>query len=139
MARKKSSKKGTAKPMIYSELDATITIIHDTNSLVMSKHHFQNLVYYLMKQKFDVSKLGKLANKYVNAFEWILANLYRVAGIQLYSDCEIRLNLLPSEIKNGKKCLFLMEDDNIEDRDFDIVLYAFLFDLIYGPSKGVVS
>ena len=111
--------------------DVIITIIHGDKCINFLKEQLESYVFFEGKKLFDTTKLGSLNDDYYNAFEWILANLYRIIGIQLYNDGEIRLNIIPSQIVDGKKCIFL-KLDSLRDRSMDNALYLCLFNLLYG-------
>jgi hypothetical protein len=111
--------------------DTVVTIMHGLNVTNVFKEQLLRYTYSYANQLFDITRLGAEKESYINAFEWLMANIFRVNGIQLYEDGEIRLNISPSQIKNNKKCLFLI-DDNVLNRELDGELYVMLFDLIYG-------
>lgn len=68
-------------------------------------------------------------DNYLNAFEWLSFNMYRTAGIELYADGEIRLNLMLEYTDYTKKCVFLTEAP-ILDRGLDLDLYNKLLELM---------
>ncbi len=107
-----------------------VSIIHGSDVVNFDKPSFESFIFDKMKESFDISTLSGYFESYANAFHWLFANLYRTAGIQIYDDEEIRLNIIPSQIVDDKKCLLLKQDD-IENREFDIVVHAFLFECIY--------
>ncbi len=114
--------------------DTVVAIMHGSNSINVFKEQLMTYVYTYANELCDITKMGTDKKSYLNAFEWLIANLFRTAGIQLYEDGEIRLNLSPPKIVNGKKCLFLLKDD-IQNREIDRDLYMVLFDLIYGKTS----
>ena len=77
--------------------------------------------------------------------EWYLYDMYgdglcmivliRNGSYKNTKNGEIRLNIIPPLIINGKKCLFLKEDI-IFDRGLDSVLYLELFDHVFGKTVG---
>ena len=120
------------------EENEEITLFHDKTLISLDKTQFEACFYEFMKELFDTSLIGSYSDAYVNAFEWLLANLNRTSGIQLYNDGEIRLNITPSRIEDNKKCIFLKED-SVKDRNLDFTLYIYLYDIIYGDSSSDVS
>jgi hypothetical protein len=115
--------------------DPIVTIIYGESSVNVFAEQLRAYLYSTAKEKSDISLMGTLKKAYYNAFEWILANLYRIIGVQLYDDGEIRLNINPSQIVNGEKCI-LLKLDEIKDRSLDNSLYICLIDLIYGKPEG---
>ena len=51
-----------------------------------------------------LEELCNIVDYYLDAVEWLEINMYRIAGIQLYDDGEIRLNLSPEYIEKDEKC-----------------------------------
>ena len=107
-----------------------VTILHGEQSRGFIKEHLEAYLYDVFKQVSDLAKLEEIRDSYIDAFEWLLANLYRTAGIQLYDDGEIRINISPCDIKDNKKCILLSESD-ISNRNLDSVLYDELQRLMY--------
>ena len=101
---------------------AIITIIHGTQNRSLPREHFEAYLFNQMDEMSQTDKLIQPRTDYIDAYEWLLANLYRVAGIQLYDDGEIRLNISPGEIKDNKKCIYFLESP-ISNRNLDSVLY----------------
>ena len=121
---------------IGTNKDASITLFHDCSVAYVEKRTFQGFIFKQLKESVDISKVG-ITNVYPNAYAWLLANLYRVAGIQLYNDFEIRINIIPAESNFEKRCIFL-GDANLVDTHFNIELYCLLMQFIYGKvSKNV--
>jgi hypothetical protein len=119
--------------------DAIVTIIHGEKSINVLKDQLKGYLFYTAKEKSDTTLMGTAKKAYYNAFEWIIANMFRIIGIQLYEDGEIRLNIIPSQIVDGKRCI-LLKRDIIKDRSLDNALYMSLFDLIYGkPDVDVIN
>lgn len=83
----------------------------------------------LLKYKALIRVPDYKADDYMDAYEWISINLHRVAGIQLYSDGEIRLNLDRSKMVSKGTCMFLSEAP-MKHHDFDNVLYEELLQFI---------
>ncbi len=122
---------------ISSDQNATITLFHDCSVVYVEKRRVQGFIYGHLKETIDLSKVGLITDEYPNAYAWLLANLYRVAGIQLYNDFEIRINIIPAETNFEKRCIFLREA-NLIDTHFNIELYCLLMQFIYGKvSKNV--
>ena len=122
---------------ILKQEEPVVTIFHGCSSTNVAKKQFQRVIYYSLKESTDISKLGKNNGRYLNAFEWLLANLYRVAGIQLYSDFNIRINIIPAEVDYQKRCIFLTDVDII-NTELNNNLYGLLMEFIYGKvSKNV--
>ncbi len=111
------------KKMQQDEL--TISIFYGGGFVEVLAEPFEQCINLKIHELFDVTQIGTQIDSYINAFEWLLANIYRIVGIQLYNDGEIRLNILPSRIKENRKCLFLKED-HIQNRELDFELYSFL-------------
>ena len=82
----------------------------------------ETYLYELAEQVTDISDMYDGSENYKDAFEWILINLFRISGVQLYSDGEIRLNISRGFIEDDKKCVFL-RDSKILNRNFDQILY----------------
>ena len=61
-----------------------VTIFHGSSCANVERKTFQIVIYQLLKESTDIAKVGKNNGKYINAYEWMLANVYRIAGIQLY-------------------------------------------------------
>ena len=117
--------------------DVGVTIFHGSSQVNIERKKFQVIIFQSLQESCDMSKIGKNKGKYLNAFEWLLSNLYRTAGIQLYSDYDIRINILPEQVDFKKRCLFLT-DAQIIDTKFNSKLYIDLCELIYGKvSKNV--
>ncbi len=110
--------------------NARITLFHDCSVAYVEKRKFQGFIFKQLKKSVDISKVG-ITNVYPNAYAWLLANLYRVAGIQLYNDYEIRINIIPAESNFEKRCIFLGDADLV-DTHFNIELYCLLMQFIYG-------
>lgn len=122
---------------IHRTIDPGVTIFHGCSFANVERRKFQFIIYKLLKETDDFSKVGKNKGKYINAYEWMLANMYRVAGIQLYSDYDIRINILPAEANYEKRCIFLT-DAKIIHPELNNMLYAILMEFIYGKvSKNV--
>lgn len=116
---------------ISSDQNATITLFHDCSVAYVERRKVQGFIYGHLKETVDLSKVGLITDEYPNAYAWLLANLYRVAGIQLYKDFEIRINIIPAEASFEKRCIFLREA-NLVDKKFNIELYCSLMQFIYG-------
>ena len=116
---------------ISSDQNAKITLLHDCSIAYVEKRRVQGFIYKQLKESVDISKVGIITDEYPNAYAWLLANLYRVAGIQLYNDFEIRINIIPAEADFKKRCIFLREA-NLVDTHFNIELYCILMQFNYG-------
>ena len=120
--------------MTNPQMDASIHEIFVTvskGSMVrhLLKEQFEGYLCDFMEEIMDMDRISELREYYLNAYEWILLNLYRIAGLQLYEDGEIRINISPSKMMGNKKCIFLKESE-IENRNFDRILYDELERLI---------
>ena len=106
-----------------------VTISKDNLVRDVVAEQLEGYIYDIMREIMNMDRMYEFRDYYLNAFEWLLANISRTAGIQLYDDKEIRLNFRPSMIEDGKKCIFLGESP-MENRAFDSVLYDELERLI---------
>ena len=103
--------------------EQSITILRDNRLREVSKEKLETFLFNMMEEMCDLLYLCELREYYVDAFEWLISNLYRTAGIQLYEDGEIRINLTWSEIYRTEcKCIFL-GSSNIKNRALDNVLF----------------
>ena len=122
---------------IPANKDVGVTIFHDCSQVNVERKKVQVIIFQSLQESCDMSKIGKNKGQYLNAFEWLLSNLYRTAGIQLYNDYDIRINILPEQVDFKKKCIFLT-DAHLIDTTFNSRLYIDLCELIYGKvSKNV--
>ena len=119
----------------FFAVDPTITIIRGNFIRKVNRVFLEDFILRLTQDFFDAKYIGEakpnskdLIN-YINAFEWLSFNIYRTAGIELYSDGEIRLNLLLEYTEYTKKCVFLHEAP-LFDRDLDLELYSTLIDIM---------
>ena len=108
-----------------------IMLLHDCKIAYVERPDFQGEIFEKLKKTVDISQVGIIMGDYPNAYAWLLANLYRVAGIQLYNDFEIRINLIPAETDFINKCIFLREA-KLVDTHFNLELYSLLMEFIYG-------
>lgn len=113
------------------DTDPGVTIFHGCSSTNVDRRKFQVVIYKQLKSSTDISKIGKNRGKYINAYEWMLANVYRIVGIQLYSDYEIRLNVISDEPFSKNQCVFLT-DVTIIHPELNNLLYSNLMEFIYG-------
>ena len=103
--------------------EQSITILRDNNFREVSKDKLETYLYNLMEEMCDLIYLCELREYYVDAFEWLIANLYRTAGIQLYSDGEIRINLTWNEIADTDcRCIFMSESE-IKNTNLNTILF----------------
>ncbi|MBR6252824.1 MAG: hypothetical protein IKR04_03185 [Clostridia bacterium] len=116
---------------IRRDFDPGVTIFHGCTFANVERRKFQVVIYKLLKDSTDISKVGKNGGQYINAYEWMLANVYRIVGIQLYSDFDIRLNVLPEEPDNKNRCVFLT-DVTIIHPELNNMLYSNLMEFVYG-------
>ena len=116
-------------------VDPTITIIRGNIIRKVDRTFLEDFILRLTQDFFEAKYIGEAKPKtgdlvnYINAFEWLSFNLYRTAGVELYSDGEIRLNLLLEFTDYNKKCVFLYEAP-LFDRDLDAELYSTLIDVM---------
>lgn len=120
---------------IPSTNDVGVTIFHGCSQKNIERKKIQVIIFQSLQESCDMSKIGKNHGMYLNAFEWLLSNLYRTAGIQLYNDFNIRINILPEQVDFQKKCIFLT-DAQIIDPEFNSRLYIDLWEMIYGKSPS---
>ncbi|MBR3280807.1 MAG: hypothetical protein IKI57_03020 [Clostridia bacterium] len=114
--------------------EQSITILKDNHFREVSKEKLESYLYTLMKEMCDLIYLCEMRDYYNDAFEWLISNLSRTAGIQLYSDGEVRINLTWSEIANtGSKCIFMSESElkscNLNEVLFDELVRILLVGL----------
>ncbi len=112
-----------------SEETGFVSMFRQTVGIYLRGTHYIDLdrlqreLYTLLRETEEFSRLYDIRDKYVNAYEWLLGNLYRTYSIQLYDDYEIRLNV---ESKDGTgKTLFLSEAE-LEVRKHKQILYETL-------------
>ena len=116
---------------IRRDVDPGVTIFHGGTFANVDRRKFQVVIYKHLKDSTDISKVGQNGGKYINAYEWMLANVYRIVGIQLYSDFDIRLNVLPEEPFCSNRCVFLT-DVTIIHPELNNMLYSHLMEFVYG-------
>lgn len=125
------STKNLAAEEILGVVDPTITIIRGSIIRKVDRTFLEDFILMLTQDFFEAKYIGEEKPKsgdlvnYINAFEWLSFNLYRTSGVELYSDGEIRLNLLLEFTDYNKKCVFLYETP-LFDRDLDSELYSTL-------------
>ena len=105
-------------------VDSTLQVIIQVGSAfrTVEREILETYLYELAEQMTDISDMYDGSENYKDSFEWILTNLFRISGVQLYSDGEIRLNISKGFIEDDKKCVFL-RDSKVLNRKFDQVLY----------------
>jgi len=123
---------------IQKDENTCVTLFHGCSQIDVEKKKFQVIIYKFLKESCDITRVGKNNGKYMNAYEWLLSNLYRTAGIQLYSDYNIRINIIPAEVDFEKRCIFLT-DAKLIDPDLNGKLYLVLRNLIYAKASKNVS
>ena len=103
--------------------EQSVTIFMDNLFREISVEELKDYLYSMMQEMCDLIYLCELREYYNDAFEWLIANLYRTAGIQLYADGEIRINLTWSEIANTDcRCIFMGESE-IKNCNLNTILY----------------
>ncbi len=104
------------------ESSLQVTIQMGNTFRTVEREMLETYLYELAEQMTDISDMYDGSENYKNAFEWILTNLIRISGVQLYSDGEIRLNITKGFIEDDKKCVFL-KDSKVLSHEFDQILY----------------